>query len=942
MAISTGEGYSLLGQGFSQAAQGNLSDRKKLMKEAQRRQLMTAALTPIAQGVGQFATDLISAPFKDPAKRFMTTDYGKKLKRAKKLRRTDQSQLSAETKRISDSGMGGMNLYTQEAEERVVAGFKKKLGSDYTSNEEFYSSQVNEQATANAKKRYAAYQDAVSKSSKVFSDAEWEESITKYGSESPNAAVSLWRGAKRLVGVGKSNEEYRKAAFDNVVDTMELDSYLDEKDPAFIELRKQISTGMRPFSSSDIVKQIGENNKDNPIFQEAVKTADAAKRDYITYSELFPDVTRDFLAASDGNIRKGLASIRSQIKENAKLPDASSLPQQKFYIGMYTADANLTGDKVERLRQDFHAKMGDEDYVNLSEKSITDNTEAVEEQLQSSLTGVYAEATRLTEIELFKLKQTDKDLYNKNFADGSASKLNKDALILSNMDKIMEYSLEEKEQILEKGFNSVASLQTGRILKEPFDPEKYRRHLNTVEQAPEVVEEDEARTLDPNSDALAASTVVPNVVPTVVPLGSLDKMKSMYDSGSTAQAFEMGRNAIRQDVKNQQGNGNFKTAEEAVEYGLLRANELGRETGIPDLSTYGSASRSKNISTSGSLFAKDGDSVTVEIGGNSKSLLGKTVDSPDAKYTITKDSGQINVSVSQPGIANKRSLKLAEIPEGNIKNHLTFLKLQYQKNIETLGKLGVDDPSSRSLSDLGGEGRSLKIENNRILGAIDLPGLGDREDVITFLTEQTSPQTSLISDPADEKFLEEKRKDSRTIRTTGTFPFDEPEVSVVEAAAAEVSKMFNDGGAATALLRETAIQESNMGQTDGTYTISDADGEFGRGSFGVSQVDERTFNDTLSRLRGDKGQPRNLVKWVDIIKDKTDINLTEVTYRELSDPTLSLIFSRLHYLKVADPVPPTAAGRSKYWKKHYNTSAGAGTSQEYLDNQEAFQKVYGE
>ena len=942
MAISTGEGYSLLGQGFSQAAQGNLSDRKKLMKEAQRRQLMTAALTPIAQGVGQFATDLISAPFKDPAKRFMTTDYGKKLKRAKKLRRTDQSQLSAETKRISDSGMGGMNLYTQEAEERVVAGFKKKLGSDYTSNEEFYSSQVNEQATANAKKRYAAYQDAVSKSSRVFSDAEWEESVTKYGSESPNAAVSLWRGAKRLVGVGKSNEEYRKEAFDNVVDTMELDSYLDEKDPAFIELRKQISTGMRPFSSSDIVKQIGENNKDNPIFQEAVKTADAAKRDYITYSELFPDVTRDFLAASDGNIRKGLASIRSQIKENAKLPDASSLPQQKFYIGMYTADANLTGDKVERLRQDFHAKMGDEDYVNLSEKSITDNTEAVEEQLQSSLTGVYAEATRLTEIELFKLKQTDKDLYNKNFADGSASKLNKDALILSNMDKIMEYSLEEKEQILEKGFNSVASLQTGRILKEPFDPEKYRRHLNTVEQAPEVVEEDEARTLDPNSDALAASTVVPNVVPTVVPLGSLDKMKSMYDSGSTAQAFEMGRNAIRQDVKNQQGNGNFKTAEEAVEYGLLRANELGRETGIPDLSTYGSASRSKNISTSGSLFAKDGDSVTVEIGGNSKSLLGKTVDSPDAKYTITKDSGQINVSVSQPGIANKRSLKLAEIPEGNIKNHLTFLKLQYQKNIETLGKLGVDDPSSRSLSDLGGEGRSLKIENNRILGAIDLPGLGDREDVITFLTEQTSPQTSLISDPADEKFLEEKRKDSRTIRTTGTFPFDEPEVSVVEAAAAEVSKMFNDGGAATALLRETAIQESNMGQTDGTYTLSDADGEFGRGSFGVSQVDERTFNDTLSRLRGDKGQPRNLVKWVDIIKDKTDINLTEVTYRELSDPTLSLIFSRLHYLKVADPVPPTAAGRSKYWKKHYNTSAGAGTSKEYLDNQEAFQKVYGE
>ena len=766
MAISTGEGYSLLGQGFAQAAQGNLSEQRKLMKEAQRRQLMTAALTPIAQGVGQFATDLISAPFKDPAKRFMTTDYGQKLKRAKRLRRTDQSVLAAEAKRISDSGMGGINLYTKEAEEKVIAGFKKTLGSDYTGNEEFYSSQVTEQAAVNAEKRYKAYQDAVSKTNRVFSDTEWEDAITKYGSESPNAAVSLWRGAKRLVGVGKSNEEYRKAAFDNVVDTMELDSYLDEKDPSFIELKKQISIGMRPFSSTDIVKQIGNNNKDNPIFQVAVKTAADAKRDYVMFSTYFPDLMAGAIA-TEGTVRKGLASVRLQIKTNAKLPDASNAAQQKFYVASYMADANLSEGRIASLEKDFHSMLASEDYNNITTKTLTENQEAVDTQLKSALTGVYVEATRLTGIQLLKLKQTDVNQYNKNFADSTTSELHRDALILNNMNKIMKYSLEEKEQILTNGFSSVASLQTGRILKEEFDP-LYTRHLDNAEQADGQRPVNVDDTTMPGTDGVDLKTAPGGGVLLTDEMleekkikssseapRSMKTMKKMYDAGSTAQAFEMGRTEIRQDVKNQQGKGNFKTAEEAVEYGLRRASELGRETGMPDLSTYGSGDRAEAISIKGSLFAKDGDSVTVDAISNS--LLRKD---SGAKYVITKEGGQINVQTiddrnSRGG--NVSDLKLAEIPEGTIKNHLTFLKLQYQKNIEALTNLGVDDPSSRSLSDLGGDGRLLKIENNRILDAIDFPGLGDREDVITFLTEQapttetafTEASTSLLT-PSEE------------------------------------------------------------------------------------------------------------------------------------------------------------------------------------------------
>jgi hypothetical protein len=937
MAISTGEGYSLLGQGFAQAAQGNLSEQRKLMKEAQRRQLMTAALTPIAQGVGQFATDLISAPFKDPAKRFMTTDYGQKLKRAKRLRRTDQSVLAAEAKRISDSGMGGINLYTKEAEEKVIAGFKKTLGSDYTGNEEFYSSQVTEQAAVNAEKRYKAYQDAVSKTNRVFSDTEWEDAITKYGSESPNAAVSLWRGAKRLVGVGKSNEEYRKAAFDNVVDTMELDSYLDEKDPSFIELKKQISIGMRPFSSTDIVKQIGNNNKDNPIFQVAVKTAADAKRDYLMFSENVPDLMADAIS-TEGTVRKGLASVRLQIKTNAKLPDASNAAQQKFYVASYMADANLAEGKIASFEKDLHSRLANEDYNNISTGTLAENQEAVDKQLKSALTGVYAEATRLTGVQLLKLKQTDINQYNKNFADSATSELHRDALILNNMDKIMEYSLEEKEQILTKGFDSVASLQTGRILKEEFDP-FYTKYLPDAEQADGQRPVDDLKVDDntmPGTDGvdLKTDSVAVPTVPTVS-TGSLDKMKSMYDSGSTAQAFEMGRNAIRQDVKNQQSKGNFKTAKDAVDFGLRMSSRIGKEAGMPDL-----VFSSLDVPMiTGDLFAANGSSVDVDL----KDLR--------QRYNVSKGStGQINIESS----SGHSSLRISDIPKGEIKNHLTYLQIQYQQNMEELNSLGVggasrqQSPESRGLTNIGGRGRELKLRNNKILDAIDLPGLNDRDKVIEFLTAEKAPdlgyyidRKSTLNRPKEERSTQPSLLSNPSETNKAELSFNEPEVSVVEAAAAEVSELFNDGSAATALLRETAIQESNMGQTKGTYTMSDGSGKFGRGSFGVSQVDERTFNDTLSRLRGDKGQPRNLVKYVDIMKDKAGIDLTEVTYEDLADPKLSLIFSRLHYLKIADPIPPTTAERAKYWKKHYNTSAGAGSPKEYLDNQRSYEVKYG-
>lgn len=40
---------------------------------------------------------------------------------------------------------------------------------------------------------------------------------------------------------------------------------------------------------------------------------------------------------------------------------------------------------------------------------------------------------------------------------------------------------------------------------------------------------------------------------------------------------------------------------------------------------------------------------------------------------------------------------------------------------------------------------------------------------------------------------------------------------------------------------------------------------------------------------------------------------------------------RVHYLRVAAPLPDNLPGQAAYWKQHYNTPAGAGTEAQYLE-----------
>ena len=916
-----GEGYRALGAGMSSQYQRDRDEMKKLMKLQQRQQLLTAALTPIAQGVGQFATDLISAPFKEPVKQFMNTAEGRQLKTIKAARRADQQRVAARQKLITESGLDEESFIRQEVATNVDAQMTADLGDDFTNNGYLFAKERYQRIEDNTAARLAAWQDAKKKVATVYTDDEWRDIISEYNPEPSNLGQGLWQGGKRLLGFGKSKEESRRDAFDEILTYFELDPD-DYATPELTkktlnEIRSDIVQGVRPFNAQEIDQQLRGDYKDNAAFQRVMTRRERVKNQYEYFSENHSDLFLNAYNEAGKDVQKALRIVDRKLADNADLPDPTNDQNRKRYVADYIGD-ELSKDVRLNLERSFYRSMYPEtDFEDLTDKQKADYVDTVKARMNATISTAYSYGTRAAARQIEELKKSEPTAYATRFADPAKAELEKTNLIFTNMQNLLENHLAEIEIVTDKGSFGFADKTMSIFSGQLSIPKQVLgfEERATVGTAPAGG----ASAADPNAAAVPAAD---STGKEKVELPRGEAIVAQYEAGDTAQAFKTMRSTIKQDIKNRK----FSSAEEAVAYGVQASQDIADDFGLPNPLTTGTG----RPAVKNSVFAQDGDTERFTVEGGTRSLLGRDVTRRDATYTLSLDDGQVNVSVSQPGEMDKRPITLEEIPEGNIKNHLTYLKMTYQGNIEELQSLGVDEPQSRSLSGLSGRALELKKINNELLGAIDLPGLGDRGDVISFLTatpykEPEKPE-SLLSDPTEQAPAEAS---------------EAPDASTVEQVAAEVSKLFNDGRAATALLRETAIQESNMGQTAGTYDMVD-DPKFGRGSFGVGQVDERNFEDTLARLRGDKGQPKNLVKYVQRFKDKLGIDLTEVEYEDLADPKLGLIFTRLHYFKTADPVPPTVQGRAKYWKKFYNTSAGAGTPDEYLSNQEAYAEIYGD
>lgn len=122
------------------------------------------------------------------------------------------------------------------------------------------------------------------------------------------------------------------------------------------------------------------------------------------------------------------------------------------------------------------------------------------------------------------------------------------------------------------------------------------------------------------------------------------------------------------------------------------------------------------------------------------------------------------------------------------------------------------------------------------------------------------------------------------------------------------------------LLLGTCAQESAFG----TYLHQMEGGP----ALGIYQMEPTTHADII----------KNYIVYHPEIDTKLALNFGPIQHiypqRLIGDLWYATIFARLHYYRVSEPLPDAndIEGLAHYWKNHYNTKAGKGTPEEFIEN----------
>ena len=166
-----------------------------------------------------------------------------------------------------------------------------------------------------------------------------------------------------------------------------------------------------------------------------------------------------------------------------------------------------------------------------------------------------------------------------------------------------------------------------------------------------------------------------------------------------------------------------------------------------------------------------------------------------------------------------------------------------------------------------------------------------------------------------------------------------PEFSKVQEHISEVSGLFGDSEKAKQFLNAVALNESNFGQDTATYNISTSKGK--RGSLGIFQIDEIAFTEVRKRLVGLEPSPRTLRGHTETINGYLEKHIGksigDVTYEDLQKDSVNTLFARLYLMTKEEPLPDYE-DMGRYWKKHYNTSAGKGKADTFMERLETYNR----
>lgn len=141
-----------------------------------------------------------------------------------------------------------------------------------------------------------------------------------------------------------------------------------------------------------------------------------------------------------------------------------------------------------------------------------------------------------------------------------------------------------------------------------------------------------------------------------------------------------------------------------------------------------------------------------------------------------------------------------------------------------------------------------------------------------------------------------------------------------------------DGDTAERLVMGTIAHESK----GGTY-LKQIQGP----ALGIVQMEPPTHDDIWHNwLRYRPALAEQLLKlvplWATERKSEPD------AYLLVTSLEYAVAMCRIHYLRVPEPLPdPDAASLAAYWKEHYNTGAGLGTTAQFIEAYAAISDIWG-
>lgn len=103
------------------------------------------------------------------------------------------------------------------------------------------------------------------------------------------------------------------------------------------------------------------------------------------------------------------------------------------------------------------------------------------------------------------------------------------------------------------------------------------------------------------------------------------------------------------------------------------------------------------------------------------------------------------------------------------------------------------------------------------------------------------------------------------------------------------------------------------------------------GAWGLWQTEQHAVADSVRYLYRRRDVMAAAARFAPSVVDAAEMGALPRLHLIRDDDRLACLFARLHYLRVAEAVPDDLRGQAGYWKQYYNTRAGKGTVEGYMD-----------